>query len=143
MPRSYRDIPRVRARRPRDLGPRPGLDAPPRLPRAAEALLHRRAEAERARVEARSLSPPVLEAADRRIALERAVEENLARGRALTRHEIRRATDPARAGRERGPARFPRAENPAAGLLWGMACAFAAVLAPFVGYFALVFLILP
>lgn len=141
-PRSHAAVPKVRVRALRDLGPKPSLDAEAPLPKAADALLAARAAIARARAEEKSLSPPYLEAVDRRIALERRIEENLARGRAVTRHEIRRATDPARAGREAAHARFPRAFNPLLWMIEGAALGFGAVLAPFLAYFALIALIL-
>jgi len=143
MAGSHIDVPRVPVRPPRDLGPEPSLDAPFPLAGVADSLLKRQHAARLARAEARSLSPIYLEEVSARIAAERAVEENLARGRALTRHEVRRATDPARYGKDRRTVRFPRSSGCLiCELLRPVLLGFGAMTAPFLVYFALVMLIL-
>lgn len=99
-------VPKVTPSKPLS-SPTPPLGPRRTLPPVQKSLLDRQQADRLARAEARSLSPLYLVDVKARMAAERAVEENLARGRLLTRHEIRRATDPRRMGRDR-PAHFPQ-----------------------------------
>ncbi|MEL6766926.1 MAG: hypothetical protein AAFP17_07075 [Pseudomonadota bacterium] len=101
------------------------------------ALLKLRHEAWRERAEEKSLSPPYLAAVARRMAAERAVERALARGQALTREEIRRATDMRRPRADHGMTRFPRGRPYWRSLLMPIAVGSLPVFAPFVVFFAL------
>ncbi|GMG82258.1 hypothetical protein LNKW23_14710 [Paralimibaculum aggregatum] len=137
MAETYIRVPRVR---PVPAAPEPLPAGPVALPPACEALLAARHAVRLARAEARSLSPPYLAGVRAQLAAERAVELNLARGRAATRREIRRATDPARF--RPGRARFPALECIACAPLRMLGVAVAGLAAPFALYFALVALIL-
>lgn len=126
--------------RPAEPVPAPG-DAVP-LTLLADAVLERQQADRLAAAEARSLSPPHIARVKAQLAAERAVEENLARGRAFTRAEIRKATDPARYGRDRASARFPAMGCVSFAPLRMLGATFAALIAPFVLYFGLVALLL-
>ena len=133
MPRSHIKVPKVPHCPPnRDPAPQMG----PRRPLASpqKDLLDRQQTDRLKRAEARSLSPPYLADVKRRMAAERAVEENLARGRRITRHEIRRATDPRRMGRDR-PARFPRPECSSCHMVRVVLAGVAVLTSPFMLYF--------
>ncbi len=116
--------------------PIPPLPETASLDAAAGALLERQQAARRRRAEARSLAPAYLEEIEARLASERAVERNLARGRLVTRAEIRRARAPARGRPELTRIHFPRSRPWFLGILGMAASAFFAVIAPFVTYFA-------
>ncbi len=136
---SYLRVPRVSP------VPRPAWDAglPARtpLPEVADTLLSTQQAERRTRAEARSLRPADQARLAAQLEAERAVEENLARGRAATREEIRHATDLSRMAQERDPVAFPefgaRERSIPAMVAW-MA---AAIFAPFLAYFALTALV--
>lgn len=121
--------------------PVPALPDRAALDTTADALLRLQHEARRKRAEARSLSPVHLEQVEARLAAERAVEENLERGRVVTRAEIRRARGPARGRPELGRIRFPPSRPWFLGLIAMAASAFFAVMAPFLTYFAAIALL--
>ncbi|MEL6575457.1 MAG: hypothetical protein AAFQ81_06150 [Pseudomonadota bacterium] len=101
------------------------------------ALLKMRQKAWRERAEDKSLSPPYLAAVARRMAAERAVERALARGQALTREEIKRATDMRRPRIDHGMIRFPGGRPYWRSLLLPVAVGSLPVFAPFVVFFTL------
>ncbi len=135
MTTSYARVPKVAAAARREEAP---TVSPPGLAPVSEALLERQQAARRARAEARSLTPAALARIEAREAAERAVEENLARGRALTRREVRKATDPARYGRDRASVRFPAFGCALCGPIRMVGYAMGAMAAPFALYFAIV-----
>ena len=135
-------IPSVKQRVRRKIGPPPDPDAEVVLPPALEALLaHRHAERLK-RAERRSLHPDYLAQVQRQFEAERAVEENLARGRAMIRHEIRRATDLARMGLDRHRVHFPSVSCTMCEIFRPVAYGVAMMLSPFGLYFALVALMM-
>jgi len=135
-------VPLVAPRPRRAPGEPPAIPARAPLPEIPDAVLSRQQTARLARAEEKSLSPLYLDEVKARLAAERAVEENLARGRALTRHEIRKATDPARYGLDRRAVRFPRPACVSCDLLRPLVYGCVALFSPFMAYFALVLLIL-
>ncbi|MEL6264656.1 MAG: hypothetical protein AAFR52_03260 [Pseudomonadota bacterium] len=103
-------------------------------------LLERRQAEMRARTEARTLVPADIEDLERRMLAERAVEENLARGRVITAHEVRKATDLRSWGAERGRIRFPPFDCVICTLARQLGLGIAALFTPF-GLYALLVLV--
>ncbi len=100
------------------------------------SLLEAQQAARRHRGDARSLVPGEVARREAQFAAERAVEENLARGRVLIRAEIKRARDPNRFGSDR--VRFPRVGAGERSLAMMVFWTTLAVFAPFIAVFALV-----
>ncbi|MEM6679234.1 MAG: hypothetical protein AAF675_15330 [Pseudomonadota bacterium] len=123
----------------------PRRDRPPVAPDGlhptVSALLARQQAWRRARAEERSLSPPYLAAVERRFAAERAAERALARGRDITREEIRRACDRRRPSVDHGMAEFPPNRPFWHSLIAPLAVGMLPVLLPFGAFFALTFVI--
>ena len=126
----------------RQLGPPPDPDEKVALPPALEALLAHRHAARLERAEKRSLHPVYLAEVHRQFEAERAVEENLARGRARIRYEIRRATDMARAGLDRHRVHFPSVSCTACEIFRPLLYGIALLFSPFALYFAFIALMM-
>lgn len=135
-------IPKVPVRPRRKLGPPPDPDAPVTLPPALDALLKHRHNERMRRAELYSLHPDYLNRIRRQLETERAAEEQLQRGRAQTRWEIRQMTDLGRMGLDRHRVRFPRLGCTICEIFRPIIWAFGILSAPFALYFGLAFLIL-
>lgn len=131
---SYTRVPAVRLP-PRPVAPPPEGALWPkgesRLTPAERALIERRQAHRLAKAEERTLVPEELDEVKRRLLSERAVEENLARGRAITRYEIRRETDMRSFGKDRGRVRFPEPACPLCDLVALTLACLGVVVAPF------------
>jgi len=131
------NVPKVRPRQRRRLDPLPDPDAGIPLTGPEEGLLALRHDALRERAEWRSLHPAFLADVEARLATERAVERNLARGRAVIRREIKAATDPARIGLGRAGVRFPPLSCMTCAVLRPILASVVVACAPFLLVFAL------
>ncbi len=137
MDRRLTDVPRVPQRPRLKLEPEPDPDAPVALPPALEALLQNRHAERMRRAEIRSLVPSYISEVKRQLAAERAVEENLARGRVRLRREIRLASDLGRMGLDRHNVRFPREGCTTCEIFRPVAWGLGIVASPFLVYTAL------